>query len=163
MLCSQVRVRRPNVQLDYAIHEPTGRILVCSSSSPKDRPGYPSNTIRSTYSNSAIPTWLPTEVFVDHPQIKSKCTNIVAASDPPDSSRFTLIGLDLPVGLPVTDSDAKRRIGYWNGEEIVEDFPLEYAGQIVERSPWTLGRMIGLSLVAIVVIGLFFRYRGSRN
>ncbi|WP_236624137.1 hypothetical protein [Rhodopirellula baltica] len=163
MLCSKVRVRRSNAQLDYLIHEPTGRIFKASGSDPVKTPRFPSHTIRSTFVEGSMPKWLPSEVSVDHPQVKSKCSNIVAEQDPPDPSRFTLQGLDLPVGLPVVDYDGQRRIGYWNGEEIVEDFPLEYAGQIVERSPWTLGRMIGLTLVAIVVIGLFFRYRGSRN
>lgn len=41
---------------------------------------------------------------------------------PIPAETWTLVGLGLPVGTPVSDLRIKRRIGYWDGNRLVEDW-----------------------------------------
>lgn len=51
---------------------------------------------------------------------------------PINPKSFTLAGLEMPIGTPVVDVRLMKRIGYWTGNGLAEDFPRP-AGNGLER------------------------------
>jgi hypothetical protein len=91
------------------------------------RPG----TVWSKYDPQKPDDPLPIEVNVeDH---EGKTTNYVYETRvvrlnsrynvPIEPKAFTLAGLDMPTGTPVVDVRIHRRIGYWTGKNLSEQFP----------------------------------------
>lgn len=59
---------------------------------------------------------------------------------PIDATTFTLAGLGMPVGTPVSDIRIHRRIGYWTGTGLSENLPTKKANEV--HTPPNLSEML---------------------
>lgn len=153
------------VKLDQAIDERSGRVYRITGFMTLNGKEEPLSTTLATF-GEARPAgfdWLPTSVTNDHRIAGVDFLEIDLKQTSVDERRFTLAGMDWPVGVSVSDKEAKKRLGYWNGKEIVPHFPLSYAGEVVAapnnyRHYYVIG-----AIAAFVTIGsfLFLRRRNA--
>jgi len=84
----------------------------------------------------------------------------IKKSFPPDT--FTLAGLDLPLNADVLDYRISRRVGYWDGEKLVDN-PVRISALESQESPSPRkagqGRYIGFAMV--ILLGLYFAIGGA--
>lgn len=134
--------------IHYFIEEPTLRIhkVTCTGESKVFKRQYNEEVIstfsvRSNTSHSL--TWLPETVTAKgtiYPNWIISDIRVIGRKLQEED--FSIKAADIPVGTAVVDYDLKRRLGYWTGSEIDENFV--YTGE----PPWTMGWLWWLSIAA---------------
>jgi hypothetical protein len=156
---AHVRVHRSGLFIDYWINEPTARlyrkrILNAGDSSQIDE-------VVLNYANSK-PDWLPSTIQVnsnDRGSIVLEQIELVESSL--DTSRFHISTMDIPVGTAVIDNVAKRRLGYWTGKDIREDY-FERRRDIESPKSFFFGwRNICILLLLICAVAVFLVRRSG--
>jgi hypothetical protein len=79
-----------------------------------------------------------------------------------DPKTWTLAGLEVPIGTAVVDIEAKRRVGYWDGEGVSEDYPTPAAlrARVAERQRASVRTwLIGVNALAFGLVVLVWTLR----
>jgi hypothetical protein len=159
---TRVRVHRESLWLDYDIHEPTSRLY--------RKQTYLSNnsTLLSELSleyNNTDDSWLPSKIVcVDTLNNRGWEMSDIGFAKSVLEEPFSLRSMEIPIGTAVVDYIEKRRIGYWNGKNIVEDFPYDDVRGMKTAESSSLVRLptlilLSIGVIAIVVSWLYFRRR----
>jgi RNA polymerase sigma factor (sigma-70 family) len=96
--------------------------------------------LKSKYDESNLADPIPVEVDATNFRngVLSDTSRLLCSNKsyntPVGAESFTLAGLGLPVGTPVNDDRIYRRIGYWTGSGLSEDFPSK-KNAVAEAAP----------------------------
>jgi hypothetical protein len=118
----ELRVHRDGAFFDYTIEEPTMRLhqkRVQTSSGKTDI------ALEYVHPWQDLMDWVPSRVVATREPggYRSEFRNVLRNRAPVPSERFTLKGLEIPIGTTVVDNLLRKRLGYWDGEGISEAFP----------------------------------------
>lgn len=106
------------------------RVLRAELELPLDQPGIPSvHTTVSEFRPEDRTGWVPRRIVSTYAPRGQVQTFATLELDEPEwgveipPSTWTVKGLELPIGEPVTDLRIHRRVGYWNGTGLQESLP----------------------------------------
>ncbi|MDR2642785.1 MAG: hypothetical protein LBC74_08315 [Planctomycetaceae bacterium] len=163
-------------QWEFVIEEPGFHILKCSIKLPLNN----EYSLESEYNNPAFFPF-PTQIRAMHTKGKDKEVIVfdrtitineveIKKSFPPET--FTLKGLNLPLNTDVTDIRIHRRLGYWDGEKLVDN-PVKISAQEskklelekAQNSPGFYLRVVfiglGILLILPAIIKLLLKVKGK--
>lgn len=129
--------------------------------------GLKRNEALSFYENPKF-TWLPSRVESRNYRANGRLvltrvfTILKAQADVAFSDRtWTLAGLNLPIGVSVTDLRINRRVGYWNGSGLSPVVSLQEIAK-PQRRRLIIILMVALATASFVALG-FFLFRRSAS
>lgn len=121
-----------------------------------------------------VATWIPRKIIMytlQEGKQENRVDNVIVEFEKPefvdefDSGIWTIAGLSLPFGQPLTDLRIMERIGYWNGNELVELPPSFEPQPIAEQQPegrstrWLI--LINVAALGLIMLLLYWRRRRS--
>lgn len=131
----KVEVHREGVSSQYTVGVAAGRIMERINFVN----GTKSSGAASEYEGNREPLWLPQAVRTERFSSGrvENLTEIRCVSTDPNPELFELKSLGIPPRTPVVDFDLQRRIGYWNGAEILPEGAVNASTDVHEPQSWT--------------------------
>jgi hypothetical protein len=91
----------------------------------------------------------------------------LSLNEPLDDKVFTLAGMNIAAGTGVVaqEPNGQTKVWDWTGEAVVDHVNTPFAATkppaATDRHPWFIGAAVGLTVVAVVALALYWR-RGRK-
>ena len=127
-------------------------------------------TIDSTFDSNSVgpfPSEIRIKRFEDTKQVFNRIIHIeeIVYGNPIPPERFSLTSMDLPINTDVVDYRVNRRLGYWDGEKLVDDVVgnfCEGGREMLESSKRGVEQYIGFGIGGVLVLLGLYLYILSR-